>query len=88
MPEALETEQQALVGRLGRSGVGLQPLSLGDQFGGLDCSCPGPWHPGPDCDRFAIDVVWRDSAGNEGDGELAPLGSDDLGILYFFAPDN
>jgi hypothetical protein len=38
-------------------------------------------------DRYAVTVDWR-SANDGGSAQVAPLGSDDSGIFYFFDPNN
>jgi hypothetical protein len=38
--------------------------------------------------RFKVEVNWRDYDGNSGSGMVAPCGSDDSGIFYFFKEDN
>jgi pimeloyl-ACP methyl ester carboxylesterase len=39
-------------------------------------------------DRFQVEVGWRDFQGNTGQAQVVPFGSDDSGLLWFFAPDN
>jgi len=39
-------------------------------------------------DRFQVEVAWRDFQDNTGSGQVAPAGSDDSGIFYFFDPNN
>ncbi len=41
-----------------------------------------------DQERFAVEVEWRDFAGNRGSGRVAPLKSEDSGIFWFFDADN
>ena len=51
---------------------------------------------GPDCsdslclssERFAVEVEWRDFAGQTGRAEVVPFRSDDSGLLWFFDSDN
>ncbi len=38
--------------------------------------------------RFRVEVEWEDFVGNIGNGEVVPFGSDDSGLLWFFAEDN
>ena len=38
--------------------------------------------------RFRIEVEWEDFVGNTGDARVVPFGSDDSGLLWFFAADN
>ena len=38
--------------------------------------------------RFRVDVEWRDYQGNTGTSRVAPLGSDDSGLFWFFSEDN
>ena len=38
--------------------------------------------------RFRVEVDWKDFAGGTGDGRVVPFGSDDSGLLWFFAADN
>ncbi len=38
--------------------------------------------------RFAVDVKWRDFAGNTGSGRVAPPVSADSGLFWFFSRDN
>jgi len=53
----------------------------------------------PDCDpdattlclnrgRFRVTVEWEDGAGGSGVARVAPCGSPDTGVLWFFSPDN
>jgi photosystem II stability/assembly factor-like uncharacterized protein len=47
--------------------------------------------PGGFCaqgDRFAVEVLWRDFAGQVGLGRAASLRSRDSGVFWFFSPDN
>jgi uncharacterized metal-binding protein len=39
-------------------------------------------------ERFKVEVRWKDFAGNRGQGTLAPAGSADSGLFYFFSPNN
>ncbi len=39
-------------------------------------------------DGYEIEVTWRDFQGNTGSGRVAPLGSADSGIFYFFDRNN
>jgi hypothetical protein len=50
---------------------------------------------GPDADtmclqgnRFKVEVSWRTQDGSTGSGMVAPCGTDDSGIFYFFNEDN
>ena len=50
---------------------------------------------GPDADtmclqgsRFKVEVTWRDKDGHTGSGMVAPCGTDDSGIFYFFSENN
>jgi hypothetical protein len=50
---------------------------------------------GPDADtmclqgnRFKVEVTWRTQDGRTGSGMVAPCGTDDSGIFYFFNEDN
>jgi hypothetical protein len=38
--------------------------------------------------RFKVEVTWTDYQGGTGPGMVAPCGSDDSGIFYFFREDN
>jgi len=38
--------------------------------------------------RFKVEVTWNDHHGATGDGMVAPCGTDDSGLFYFFNPDN
>lgn len=38
--------------------------------------------------RFEVEVEWRDGAGNSGLGRVAPGGTDDSVLFWFFGPDN
>jgi len=38
--------------------------------------------------RFRISATWRDFQGGTGDARFVPLGSQDSGVLWFFAPTN
>ena len=56
-------------------------------------SDPGDPCSGEDCmrlqrQRFEVRVNWRDFAGNTGSGHVAPFGSDDSGLLWFFDASN
>jgi hypothetical protein len=39
-------------------------------------------------ERFKVEVRWKDFAGARGQGKLAPAGSADSGVFYFFSPNN
>jgi len=39
-------------------------------------------------DRFRVEVSWRDYFDNTGSGQVAPLGSNDSGLLWFFNSNN
>ena len=39
-------------------------------------------------ERFKVELRWKDFAGQRGDGTLAPAGSADSGVFYFFSPNN
>jgi hypothetical protein len=39
-------------------------------------------------ERFAVGVAWQDSQGNTGSGSLAPAGSEESSVFWFFAPNN
>jgi hypothetical protein len=39
-------------------------------------------------ERFKVEVRWKDFAGARGQGTLAPAGSADSGLFYFFSPNN
>jgi hypothetical protein len=38
--------------------------------------------------RFRVTMEWEDGAGGSGDARVAPCGSPDTGLLWFFSPDN
>ena len=38
--------------------------------------------------RFQVDVQWTDFQGNSGSGSVAPFGTDESGVFWFFGPDN
>jgi hypothetical protein len=38
--------------------------------------------------RFKVEVAWKDFDGHTGAGQAVPFGSDDSGLLWFFAPEN
>lgn len=38
--------------------------------------------------RFQVEIEWRDFSGGVGPGSVAPLGSDDSGLFWFFSPNN
>ncbi|MEM7351244.1 MAG: hypothetical protein AAF657_10590 [Acidobacteriota bacterium] len=38
--------------------------------------------------RFELTMRWEDFAGNSGDGQVVPLGTDDSGLFWFFSGDN
>jgi hypothetical protein len=38
--------------------------------------------------RFKVEVTWNDHHGQTGSGMVAPCGTDDSGIFYFFNEDN
>jgi hypothetical protein len=39
-------------------------------------------------DRFKVEVTWKDYVGNVGTGKVAPAGTLDSGLFYFFTPNN
>ena len=39
-------------------------------------------------ERFKVELRWKDFAGARGQGTLAPAGSADSGVFYFFSPNN
>lgn len=38
--------------------------------------------------RFELEVDWRDFAGNRGDGQVVPFGSENSGLFFFFDANN
>lgn len=38
--------------------------------------------------RFRVEVIWRDFAGQSGQGKVVPFGSNDSGMFWFFDSDN
>jgi predicted esterase len=38
--------------------------------------------------RFQVEVAWRDFEGTTGVGSVVPVGAEDSGLFWFFAPDN
>lgn len=38
--------------------------------------------------RFAVEVQWRDFTGGTGPGRVAPAGTDNSGLFWFFSPEN
>lgn len=39
-------------------------------------------------ERFRVEVAWEDFSGGAGAGRVAPVGSSETGLFWFFAPDN
>jgi VWFA-related protein len=60
---------------------------------GTPCATATPCVEGPTTlclnqNRFKVEVRWTDFNQQSGSARVAPCGSDDSGILYFFSPDN
>ena len=70
-------------------GLGSSPLTAGDSAAtsGEDCD-PDDRTLCLNGNRFRVEVDWKDFAGGTGDGRVVPFGSDDSGLLWFFAADN